>query len=118
MALMSGAMKAAGRPSLHFGSMTFAWTQASSFVDDGIANAMLDQFAAAGGVSFDTARIYAGGKSEEVAGRILPTGALGTKFTVATKAHPSQPHGLSPQGLRAQLTRSLEALQLDRVPVF
>ena len=36
MALMSGAMKAAGRPSLHFGSMTFAWTQASSFVDDGV----------------------------------------------------------------------------------
>ena len=77
--MMASVMKTAGRPSLHFGSMTFAWTQASSFVDDAVATAMLDKFSAAGGVSFDTARIYAGGKSEEMAGRILPGGLLGSR---------------------------------------
>ena len=116
--MMAGAMKAGGRPSLHFGSMTFAWSQASSFVDDTVAAAMLERFSAAGGVSFDTARIYAGGKSEEMAGRILPAGELGRRYTVATKAHPSQADGLSPGGLRAQLTASLAALQVDNVPIF
>ena len=32
---------------------------------------MMDHFTAAGGVNFDTARIYAGGKSEEMAGRVM-----------------------------------------------
>ena len=54
--MMATAMKRAGRPSLHFGSMTFAWTQASSYVDDGTATAMLEHFTAAGGESFDTVR--------------------------------------------------------------
>ena len=98
--------------------MTFAWAQASSAVDDTIATAMLEKFSAAGGVSFDTARIYAGGESEKMAGRILPAGELGQRYAVATKVHPSQPGGLSPVGIRAQLTASLEALQLESVPIL
>eukprot|EP00656_Telonema_subtile_P022418 TRINITY_DN23552_c0_g2_i2.p1 TRINITY_DN23552_c0_g2~~TRINITY_DN23552_c0_g2_i2.p1 ORF type:complete len:190 (+),score=35.02 TRINITY_DN23552_c0_g2_i2:159-728(+) len=106
------------RPSLHLGSMTFAWAQSSAVVDHNVASQMLATFAAAGGSSFDTARIYAGGDSEGMAGSVRPAGDLRRSFSVATKAHPSLPGGLSPSGLRAQLSASLEALQIDQVDVL
>jgi hypothetical protein len=34
---------------------------------------------------------------------------------VATKAHPSQPGGLSPRGLEAQLEASLQAMGVNKV---
>ena len=49
---------------------------------------------------------------------MLPRGELGRRFSVATKANPSEPGGLSPAGLRAQLGASLNALQLTRCDVL
>ena len=37
---------------------------------------------------------------------------------LVTKVHPSQPNGLSPDGIRAQLAASLEALQVSKVDVL
>ena len=69
---------------------------------------MLKQFKAFGGSRIDTARIYAGGSTEPIVGAAcepyLPSLAIGSK------AHPSQPGGLSAAGLRGQLSASLEAL--------
>eukprot|EP00941_MAST-03F_sp_MAST-3F-sp1_P000512 g512.t1 len=107
-----------GRPSLHFGSMTFAWSQSSSVVDDAVASEMLNHFLKAGGKCFDTARIYANGNSEVMAGRVLPNGSLGESFRVSTKVHPSQPDGLSRKGVCIQLEKSMEALQLSHIPVL
>eukprot|EP00041_Stephanoeca_diplocostata_P012410 m.207883 g.207883 ORF g.207883 m.207883 type:complete len:345 (-) comp18946_c1_seq2:162-1196(-) len=111
-------MAAPGIPSLHFGNMTFAWSQASSFVDDDVASQMMDHFMAAGGKNFDTARIYAGGKSEEMAGRIMKKNNSREQFVIATKAHPSQPDGLSDKGMRSQLKNSLSALQIDKTEIY
>jgi hypothetical protein len=36
-----------------------------------------------------------------------------SKYTIITKAHPSQPKGLSPAGIRDQLTASLTALKVN-----
>jgi len=106
---------AASIPDLHFGNMTFAWTQASSYVDDDIATKMMGMFQEVEGVYFDTARIYAGGKSEEMAGRIMAGQKSHDQYKIITKAHPSQEGGLSPAGLRAQLEASLKALQAKKV---
>merc|ERR1719471_2659254 len=79
----------------------------------------MDAFIAGSGVFFDTARIYANGKSEEMTGRIMsksPAKYAGLSF--ATKAHPSQPGGLSEEGIRGQLKASLEALQMSQVDTF
>ena len=58
---------------------------------------------------FTTARIYAGGKSEEMTGRIISKApAKYAGLSVATKAHPSQPGGLGEVGIRGQLKASLE----------
>ena len=59
------------KPSVHLGNMTFAWSQASTFVNDAVAKRMMDAFVGGGGVFFDSARIYAGGKSEEMTGIML-----------------------------------------------
>lgn len=73
---------------------------------------------AAGGKHFDTARIYAGGKSEEMAGRIMKKNNSREKYVIATKAHPSQPDGLSDIGIRSQLKSSLDALQIDKAEIY
>ena len=51
--------------------LTFGRNKASSAVTDDVAKSFLDKFAAAGGVEVDCARIYAGGESEEMLGRVL-----------------------------------------------
>lgn len=37
------------------------------------------------------------------------------KLCIGTKAHPSQPHGLSPEGIRSQLQNSLDTMQLASI---
>ena len=68
----------------------------------------------AGGATLDCARIYSGGESEQIVGRVMDTTGCRDAIQLVTKVHPSQPNGLSPEGIRAQLTASLEALQVDR----
>ena len=72
-------------------------------------------------VRIDTARIYAGGESERMLGLALEPQkeqSFSYKISIGTKAHPSQPNGLSPQGLRSQLESSLEAMNLSSVNEF
>jgi aflatoxin B1 aldehyde reductase len=120
-------------PRLYLGTMTFAWGQTSSVVDEPVALEMVRRFVAhnettmaktAGTDStpapvhhyIDTARIYAGGQTEPVVGAVLSQMSLScdkSSFLVGTKAHPSQPGGLSPAGIQQQLQESTEALQFD-----
>jgi len=105
-----------GLPRLYLGSMTCAWNQASTAVDDAVAATMVGRYLAAGEVEVDTARLHSGGAAEPMLGRALrtvgpPTGG----YRLSTKVHPSQPGGLSDAGIRAQLPASLGALGVNRV---
>lgn len=108
--------------------MTFGWNQASSPVDNAIASQMVNSFVhfhnadVTPSVHIDTARIYAGGVSEEMLGSALGDLKEGPTFpyflSVGTKAHPSQPNGLSPQGLRDQLKASFDAMGVSSVDEY
>lgn len=81
--------------------MTFGWNQASSPVTIEIATEMIEKSKNNNITHFDSARIYAGGATEPIVGESL--GILGLKndpsIKITTKAHPSQPNGLSSEGL-------------------
>lgn len=94
---------------IYLGTMNFAWPQASTFVDSGIATEMLRRFGAAGGRRLDTARIYAGGDTEPMLREALAGGGE-YGWLLGTKAHPSQTDGLSEAGLEAQLAASRAAI--------
>ncbi len=106
-------------PRLYLGTMTFSWSQTSSRVDEAVALDMIQRFVEhnkkfdteASHSWIDTAHIYAGGKTETTLGMILPKIEHG--LTIGTKAHPSQPQGLSPFGIQAQLDASFAAMQID-----
>eukprot|EP00584_Thalassiosira_punctigera_P022121 CAMPEP_0172554416 /NCGR_PEP_ID=MMETSP1067-20121228/54465_1 /TAXON_ID=265564 ORGANISM="Thalassiosira punctigera, Strain Tpunct2005C2" /NCGR_SAMPLE_ID=MMETSP1067 /ASSEMBLY_ACC=CAM_ASM_000444 /LENGTH=350 /DNA_ID=CAMNT_0013342783 /DNA_START=70 /DNA_END=1122 /DNA_ORIENTATION=- len=98
--------------------MTFAWPgQTSSHVTESVASQMLNAFAVyhnkGAPIRIDTARIYAGGDSERMLGS-LPNLA-DESVTLGTKAHPSQPSGLSPAGIRSQLESSLKSMRVSAV---
>eukprot|EP00547_Thalassionema_nitzschioides_P010171 CAMPEP_0194223000 /NCGR_PEP_ID=MMETSP0156-20130528/34109_1 /TAXON_ID=33649 /ORGANISM="Thalassionema nitzschioides, Strain L26-B" /LENGTH=342 /DNA_ID=CAMNT_0038953993 /DNA_START=88 /DNA_END=1116 /DNA_ORIENTATION=- len=103
--------------------MTFGWSQASSYVDESIALEMLRMFVDFNAAQqhtpqfacIDTARIYAGGKTEEILGAVLKKFGSPEKLAVGTKAHPSQKGGLSISGLRGQMEDSLEAMGVEGV---
>lgn len=103
-------------PRLYLGTMTFSWSQTSSKVDELVAKEMVGKFAAftdqTDVVRIDTARIYAGGKTEPcVAHALVGAAAASSKmFAVGTKAHPSQQGGLSPAGIKAQFEESKVAM--------
>jgi len=111
-------------PSIYLGSMTFGWRgQTSSFVDTPIASQMIEKFVNSqkddAAVHIDCARIYAGGDSEKMlrdamAGYLNKSPAL----LVGTKAHPSQPDGLSEKGLMQQLEKSFDALGVASVDEY
>jgi aflatoxin B1 aldehyde reductase len=99
--------------------MTFGWNQASSVVEDRVAAEMLQKYVQAGGAEVDTARIYSGGRTEEILGLAMSKiGILGQGVTLATKVAPSEAGGLSKVGIHRQLNASLSALQVDRVDVL
>jgi len=109
----------AQQPELYFGTMTFGWNQASKTVDDQVASSMLQRFLSSGGVQVDTARIYSGGDTEDILGRVLQQPQIRDhSYVLGTKAHPSQPGGLSKAGIRGQLENSLKALKVDKVDVL
>jgi hypothetical protein len=63
-------------------------------------------------------RIYSGGACEPVVGQCLEALRLdgnADRVRVTTKAHPSQPGGLSKEGLESQLQASLDALGVTEV---
>lgn len=99
--------------------MTFGWNQASSPVVDAVAKTMTQRFLASGCTQIDTARIYSGGDTEPMLGRVLKDDSLaGSAIVLGTKAHPSQPGGLSAEGIRSQLDASLKALEVNKIDVF
>ncbi len=100
-------------PRLYLGTMTFAWKQASSVVNDAAALTFLGKFAEAGGVHVDTARIYAGGETEPMLGRAFEAMGRSSALRIGSKAHPSEVGGLSRRGMRAQLEASLAAVGVD-----
>lgn len=108
-------------PSVYLGTMTFGWRgQTSSFVDTQIATKMIEQFVSSyqnGVYHVDCARIYAGGDSEKIL-REAMSSVTSSALSIGTKAHPSQPGGLSEQGLRSQLTKSLDALGVESVDEY
>lgn len=105
-------------PRLYLGTMTMGWSQTSSKVDESVALEMLKLFVnhnmeQGTDVHYvDTARVYAGGKTEHIVGKIVKsfgTSSAGV-IAVGTKAHPSVPPGLSPEGVRFQMKESLDAM--------
>jgi aflatoxin B1 aldehyde reductase len=107
-------------PRVYLGTMTFGWDQASTPVTADIATEMVRRAHSIGITYFDSARIYAGGQTEPIVGQCLSTLGLNGDSTIkiTTKAHPSQPNGLSREGLSSQLSRSLEAMGITRVDEF
>jgi aflatoxin B1 aldehyde reductase len=137
-------------PRLYFGTMTFGWSQTSSYVDESVAFDMLKLFldnspgsddknqenVLSKAIHIDTARIYAGGKTEVILGNVLAehqrqSSAKSERdnqgnirlypktLSIGSKAHPSYSvDGLSPRGIHTQLQDSLQALQLDRLGEF
>ena len=103
-------------PRLYLGTMTFGWSQTSSKVDESVAAAMLERFVAhhddGDVVRLDTARIYAGGKTEDIVGSLLRQRSKESpKILVGTKAHPSQKGGLSAEGIQQQWQASLQSMK-------
>lgn len=102
---------------VYLGTMNFAWTQASTYVDVPIATEMLRRFGVAGGTRLDTARIYAGGETEPMLADALaavdPSAVPSSGWQIGTKAHPSQPGGLGAAGLQSQFDASRSALGLS-----
>ena len=108
-------------PRAYLGTMTFGWKQTSSYVDETIALEMVKRFVAYDESlkvvdhRIDTARIYAGGKTENIVGDVLEKLVLSPDSTsnllVGTKAAPSvKPGGLSPDGIIGQFDTSMDAL--------
>mmetsp|Transcript_5474 Transcript_5474/g.6985 ORF Transcript_5474/g.6985 Transcript_5474/m.6985 type:complete len:364 (-) Transcript_5474:34-1125(-) len=125
-------MKVLPIPRLYLGTMTFGWSQSSSYVDEGIAKSMMQKFInlekkissnSNDKYYIDTARIYAGGKTESIIGQILKDTSTSSNpdfnsVVIGTKAHPSQPNGLSPKGITDQLKASFDAMGVESVDEF
>jgi len=122
-------------PRLYLGTMTFAWSQTSSVVDQDVAAQMVERFLQTNhdpinDHCIDTARIYAGGQTEACLGAVLSkissdsnsissnsisSNSMSSKngksrILVGSKAHPSQEGGLSALGIRQQLADSFQAM--------
>jgi aflatoxin B1 aldehyde reductase len=124
-------------PRLYLGTMTFGWTtQTSSIVDETVAIEMVRSFVTKENQQqqqqyqpsselkndrmntyhhIDTARIYAGGHTESIVSHALKhqdttTSGMTSHFMVGTKAHPSQPGGLSSIGITQQIQTSFAAM--------
>lgn len=111
-------------PRIYMGTMTFGWSQTSSFVDEHTAKEMTKKFIDFGKKTsntlnyIDTAKIYAGGKTEPIVGSVLQdalTYCDPKSITIGTKAHPSQPKGLSKEGIINQFTASIEAMGVTSI---
>jgi aflatoxin B1 aldehyde reductase len=106
-------------PRLYLGTMTFGWSQTSSTVDEQVAKEMVKKFVTFNTTKsiskhfIDTARIYAGGATEPIVGDTIADAASYCSLDsllIGTKSHPSQPGGLSPDGIQQQFDASLDAM--------
>ncbi|KAF7440760.1 hypothetical protein PC9H_001108 [Pleurotus ostreatus] len=101
------------------GAMTFgAEGQEGARVHDiKDVEAILDVFQAHGHTEVDTARVYAGGTSEEYLGKV---DHKGRGLKIETKLIPWRSHGFShdPEGLREHLLASKKALNIDTLEIW
>jgi aryl-alcohol dehydrogenase-like predicted oxidoreductase len=75
-----------------------------------------DQWLAKGGNAFDTAHIYGGGKNEKALGDwITRRGVAKDVVVIAKGAHTPN---CTPDGIRTQLSASLERLQINHAPIY
>jgi aflatoxin B1 aldehyde reductase len=107
-------------PRLYFGTMTFGWSNSSKVINEHTALEMLKLVQSKGVNHFDSARIYAGGKTETILGQCFgqlaqDSSGFRNSSIITTKVHPSQSQGLSPAGLRDQLNTSLQEMGLTYV---
>jgi aflatoxin B1 aldehyde reductase len=114
-------------PRAYLGTMTFGWSQTSTYVGEVEAEKMVKRFMEFDEEVYpsktttqhhyiDTARIYAGGKTENILGQVIEKmdAAKKASLKVGTKAAPSvQPGGLSPDGIVGQFQASMEAMGLS-----
>lgn len=105
-------------PRLVLGGNVFGWT-----VTGADAFAILDRFAAAGGVMIDTAEIYSawvpghkGGESESLIGDWLKRRGGKGKMLIATKV--GYLGGLNPAGIAAAAEASLARLGVDAIDLY
>lgn len=135
--MAASSISKAAFPRLYLGTMTFGWSQASSFVNTTIGAGtffvciwrslltflkcleMLELFVNGGGVHVDTARIYAGGAGEHEVAKSLECARLPSPSPclLGTKAHPSQ-GGLSKESMQKQLDTSLAALGVSQMEEY
>lgn len=99
-----------------------SWLTYGGAVDDKTAEACVDKAFEVGINFFDTANVYAGGKAEEVWGRILRKYER-DDYVIATKVYfpmgegPND-RGLSRKHIREQCDRSLKRLGLDYIDLY
>ncbi|HZG56988.1 aldo/keto reductase [Paenibacillus sp.] len=81
---------------------------------------IMDEFTAIGGTTFDTARIYAGGQSEEALGLWIRERGNRERVNVWTKGahHDANGPRVNKKAIDDDLDRSLETLQLDYVDLY
>lgn len=95
-------------------------TMACSPDNQDVTNALLDAFVAAGGTCLDTAHIYGGGKSERAIGNWLRMGNNREKMVVLDKGahHDSSGPRVNPECILADLTESLDRLQIETIDLY
>lgn len=118
-ATLPSIMRFPSTPRLYLGTMTFGWSQSSSKVDTAIATEMVRHFLATDIDSrltghdgtklhyVDTARIYAGGKTETILGEVLAALEPSERDSIVlgSKAHPSQRVGCPRKAFRTSSRR-------------
>jgi aryl-alcohol dehydrogenase-like predicted oxidoreductase len=106
---------------LALGAMTFG--AARWGMDEAEAAAVFDAYHEAGGNFVDTADVYAGGRSEEMLGRLIAERKLREQIVLATKAGFAAGEGVHTGGngakhIHAALEGSLRRLRTDYVDLF
>ncbi len=106
---------------LALGTMTFGTARWGS--GEATSRAVFDAYVEAGGNFFDTADVYAGGRSEEMLGRFIAERSLRHDAVLATKAGFAAGKGPVAGGsgakhLHAALEGSLKRLRTDTVDLF
>lgn len=107
---------------LALGTMTFG-TQRWGSPDD-VSQAIFNAYVEAGGNFIDTADVYAGGRSEEIVGRLVAERQLRDQLVLATKftwnSTPGNPNagGNGRKNIYRALESSLRRLQTDYVDMY
>jgi aflatoxin B1 aldehyde reductase len=94
------------------GTMTFG-----DQVEEDSAQALIQQFTAAGNHELDTANVYCEGRTEEMLGRLLSPSARDQLY-IASKVHPWNDNGLQPAQVKKQMAETLLRLGTDHIDLL